>query len=75
MRYKVVPFIASVSSKEGAQTAAGQLEELINQMSSEGWEYVRLESVDTYIAGGGGCFGIGATPATSTSFSMAVFRK
>ena len=75
MKYKVVPFVANVSSKEGSSAAASQLESLVNQMSGEGWEYVRLESVETYVAGSSGCFGIGATPPKVTSFSMAVFRR
>jgi len=75
VKYKVVPFVANVSSKEGSSAAASQLESLVNQMSGEGWEYVRLESVETYVAGSSGCFGIGATPPKVTSFSMAVFRR
>lgn len=75
MQYKVVPFVASVGTQEGSAAAAGQLEELINEMAGQGWEYVSLESVETYVAGSKGCFGIGATPGVATSFSMAVFRK
>lgn len=73
--YKVVPFVASVGTMEGSQQAAAQLEALIQHYSQEGWEYVRLESVVTFIAGANGCFGLGATPGRTTSFSMAVFRK
>lgn len=75
MAYKVVPFVANLASKEGAKTTATQLEELINQMAKEGWEYVRLESVETYIGGETGCFGMGATPGKTTYFSMAVFKQ
>lgn len=75
MQYKVVPFTANVASKEGSQTAASQLEKLCNEMANQGWEYLRLEIVETYVAGSGGCFGIGAQPAVQTSFSMAVFKK
>ena len=73
--YKVVPFVASVGMLEGSQQAAAQLEALVHQYAQEGWEYVRLESVVTFIAGNNGCFGLGATPSRTTSFSMAVFRK
>jgi hypothetical protein len=36
---------------------------------------VRLEQVETHIAGTEGCFGIGAMPASSRAVSMAVFRR
>jgi hypothetical protein len=73
--YKVVPFVASIGINEGSQQAAAQLEGLVQSLAQEGWEYVRLESVATYVAGNNGCFGLGATPARMTSHSMAVFRK
>jgi hypothetical protein len=73
--YKVVPFVASIGTHEGSQQAAVQLEGLIQSMGQDGWEYIRLESVQTYVVGDKGCFGLGATPARMTSHSMAVFRK
>lgn len=72
--YQVVPFVASVGTNEGGAQAAAQLEALIKNYSDKGWEYVRLESVETYVAGSAGCFGIGATPAQLVSYSMAVFK-
>lgn len=75
MQYKVMPFVASVSNNQGSAAAATQLEGLVNQNSAQGWEYVRMESVQTVIAGTKGCFGIGATPAIMTVYSMVVFRK
>lgn len=77
MEYKVVPFVASIShtEKNKALVASTQLQALITQFSEEGWEYVRLESLETYIAGDNGCFGLGATPSRLTSVSMIVFKK
>jgi hypothetical protein len=77
MQYKVVPFIASTAHNEKNKTevAASQLETLITHFAADGWEYVSLESLETYIAGDNGCFGFGATPARTTSVSMVVFRK
>lgn len=72
--YRVVPFVASVGLHEGANQAAEQLESLIKSWSDDGWEYVRLESVATYVAGSSGCFGLGATPSQLVSYSMAVFK-
>ncbi|MEY2493931.1 MAG: hypothetical protein QOJ45_423 [Verrucomicrobiota bacterium] len=75
MTYKVVPFTASIASDANASAAAAQLETLIQSFTSEGWDYVRLERVDTFVAGTAGCFGFGATPSRSISIAMAVFRK
>lgn len=75
MNYKVVPFTANITSTDNASAAAAQLESLISSHTASGWEYVRLEHVDTYVAGTGGCFGLGATPGRSTSVLMAVFRQ
>lgn len=75
MEYKVVPFVASITQQDNAGKAAAQLQVLATEYAKEGWEYIRLESVETHIAGDNGCFGIGATPAKTTSVSMAVFRR
>jgi len=75
MQYKVIPFVATVQNSQGSEAAASQLQILIEQMSGKGWEYVRLESIETFVAGSNGCFGIGASPGGMTSFSMAVFKQ
>ena len=74
-KYKVVPFVASITQKDGASKAASQLQALVSMMSQDGWDYVRLESVETVIEGDNGCFGLGATPSSTISITMAVFRK
>jgi hypothetical protein len=75
MKYKVVPFTASIRSTSGASEAASQLQTLIDVNTAEGWEYIRLEHVDTYVAGNPGCLGFGATPGQTISIAMAVFRQ
>lgn len=75
MEYRVVPFSANIRSSEGASAASSQLQNLIDSHTSESWEYVRLEQVETNIAGSSGCFGLGATPSQTISVSMAVFRR
>lgn len=72
---RCVPFKASIGNAEGADAAASQLQSLIASQASAGWDYVRLEQVDTFVAGSKGCFGFGATPGVNTSIAMAVFRK
>lgn len=78
MKYKVVPFIGSIdqTKKGSTQHVAEQLEEIITKQNVEGWEYVRLESVSTWVAGDNGCFGIiGTKPGYSTSRQVIIFRK
>lgn len=76
MEYKVIPFVASIDSKNGNSThVAEQLEEIIKHHSNQGWKYVRLESVSTYVQPDTGCFGFGAKPGYSTSRQMVVFSK
>jgi hypothetical protein len=75
MEYKVIPFVASINSKGASSQSAKQLEDVIKTQSFEGWEYVRLESVSTYVQGSNGCFGLGGTPGYSTTYQMIVFQK
>ena len=75
MEYKVVPFMAQIAQHETTSTVANQLQSLINTHLAQGWEYMRLESVETQIGPSKGCFGFGATPGYVTTFKMAVFKK
>jgi hypothetical protein len=75
MTYKVVPFTAKIGNTDSASAAAAQLESVISAHAAEGWDYVRLEQVDTYVAGSNGCFGFGAVPGRSISIAMVVFRR
>jgi hypothetical protein len=76
MQYKVIPFVASIDHKKGTSGhVAAQLQKLIDSNVAEGWNYVRLESVTTYVGPDAGCFGVGAKPGYSTSMQMVVFSK
>lgn len=75
MSYKVKPFIAKVSNKGGADDVASQVQSFINQETTDGWEFVSCGNIDTVIEGSNGCFGIGATPSSSTSIMVLVFKK
>ena len=75
MNYKVVPFTAKITQKDTTANVAEQLQNLINEYAAQGWEYVRLESVDTQVTPDSGCFGFGAKPGYSTSFKMVVFKQ
>lgn len=76
MEYKVVPFVATANQQNmSSKNIAEQLENVIKTQSGEGWSYVRLESVSTYIQPVDGCFGIGQKPGYMTTYQMAVFSK
>lgn len=72
MNYKVIPFKADIVAGEGQSKAAGQLEQLINQQASDGWNFKRLENLQTtlttpgrpFVPGTNGCMGFGAVPGT-----------
>lgn len=76
MEYKVVPFVASIDHNKGtSKDVAEQLESVIKHHSDQGWKYVRLESVITYVQPDAGCFGFGAKPGYTTSNQMVVFNR
>lgn len=70
MSFKVVPFNAGIVRGEGSSKAASQLETLINEQETEGWDFRGLETLQTVITtpavagipGSSGCLGIGAKP-------------
>lgn len=75
MEYKVKPFMVKVSSNGSPSDVASQVQSYISQETSDGWEFVSCGNIDTQIAGNAGCFGIGATPVSSTSTMVLVFKK
>jgi hypothetical protein len=76
MEYKVVPFTATMDQKkETSGVVAEQLGKLIERYSKQGWKYVKLEGVSTYVQPDSGCFGIGAKPGYLASYQMVVFSK
>jgi len=76
MEYKVIPFTATLDQKkETTSVVAEQLQRLITKYTVQGWAYVRLESVSTYVQPDTGCFGFGAKPGYLASYQMVVFSK
>lgn len=76
MEYKVIPFVPSINrNKENSTEVAKQLEDIIKHHSNQGWLYVRVESVETFIKPDNGCFGLGAKPGYIESRQMIVFNK
>lgn len=75
MEYKVLPFNASLKRNDSADDAARQLQQLIDQQRSQGYDFVRLEDVTTNIEGTNGCLGFGAKPGYMVTVSVAIFKK
>ncbi len=75
MEYRVLPFNANLKRDDSADSAARQLQQLIDRQVAEGYEYVGLEEITTNVEGSNGCFGIGAKPGFTASVAVAVFKK
>jgi hypothetical protein len=50
--YKVIPFMGTVKSGEGADVAAMQLQHAIAEWVTKGWEFVQLGEVNIEIKPG-----------------------
>ena len=77
-QYRVVPFRASIQggmfSKDSIGTAAQQLQELINRVAGEGWDYVGIEQVNVSVAPG--CLAALLKQSHDTiAYDMVVFRR
>ncbi|KPH11905.1 hypothetical protein [Chryseobacterium sp. ERMR1:04] len=76
MEYKVIPFVATANHQNmNSSNIAQQLEDLIAAQTNQGWNYVRLESVSTYVQPITGCFGTETQKGYMTSYQMIVFSK
>ena len=75
MEYKVVSIIPVQGDKQTAKDVAQDLENVIKKYHAEGWEYVRVENLLTWVNPSGGCFGIGQTPGYNATRQMIVFKK
>lgn len=68
--------MALLDSKIGnSNHVAEQLESTIKTYTAQGWHYMGLESVTTFVQPDAGCFGLGAKPGYTTSNQMVVFKK
>lgn len=75
MEYKAVSIVPVQKEKEDGRHVAQNLEDLINKYNSEGWEYLRVESLKVWINPSGGCFGLGQTQGYYAERQMVIFRK
>jgi len=76
MKYKVVPLEPSLDMKASTtKDASDYLERFINHYENQGWKYIRVEVISTFVSGDNGCFGFGATPGYTTNKQMVVFSE
>ena len=51
-QYKVVPFKGSIEQGASVENIASQLEQVINQYASQGWEFCQVGDVDIEVRPG-----------------------
>lgn len=71
--YKVVPFHARIKDTQTSELVAQQLEVAINALSTEGWIYERLETVNVGVNPGCLSTFLGKGPG-ETQLHFLVFR-
>jgi len=75
MEYKVISINPVQKNNETGMQVALELEGIIKKYHVEGWQYVRIESLKTWVAGDSGCFGIGAKPGYYAERQVIVFQR
>lgn len=71
--YKVVPYVANITTNETTGTVAQKLELLINDFAAQGWAFESVEKFET-VVNDPGCFGINAKTST-TFFQLVIFSQ
>jgi len=73
-QYKVVPFIGQIKGGESAASVSSQLEGLVNQHASQGWEFYQLSDVRIEIRPG--CISaLLGSKVSYVSYNQLIFRK
>lgn len=75
MEYRVVQFTAQLSRGDNSKTVAEQMQAIIDDHLAAGWDYYRMDTVQAYIAGSSGCFGVGAEPGRIATYNVLVFSR
>ena len=75
MTYKLVPIYPNIANKQTTGDVVTKIEAIINREAGEGWQYMHMETVTTWVAGDTGCFGIGGTPGYNTNLQILVFKQ
>lgn len=75
MNYKSIPFTARITGQNTSRNVASQLQAVIDKQTRSGWEFVKIETVETFVAANNGCFGLGGNPAFFTTYSLIIFQS
>lgn len=75
MEYMVRSISPSLTEAGDKTIVANQIQEVIQKFTDEGWEYVGIEHLSTYVHGSKGCFGFGATPGRNITVQLIIFRR
>lgn len=73
-KYQVVPFIGKIKGKQSADEVSKQLESVIEQYSSQGWEFYQLADVSIEVSPGCLASLFGAKESYM-KFDQIIFRK
>jgi hypothetical protein len=55
-KYKIVPYVANITTKQTSQAVAESVEKIINDFATQGWIFDSIEKIETNISDPG-CFG------------------
>lgn len=73
-KFFIQPFVAQQVDEINPAAVAGQLQTMIDQFGSQGWEFYRIDSVDVWV--NPGCFSwLFGGRSNSTQLNLIVFRR
>ena len=75
MEYISIAFDPPVNRNNTTEQLASDLQRVITEQASKGWEFVGLQNHGTVVPGSRGCFGFGRADPYERTISLAVFRK
>ena len=75
MEIKVVPFVPQVTDVNPSASAATELQSLINNIQSEGWEFVNLSSMQTAVKPTGCNKSQNNGQASIVNIQLLIFKK
>jgi hypothetical protein len=73
--FKVVPFQAAISHYGTMHELAASLQIAIDLENADGWDFVQLQELTTWVDGSSGCFGIGAVSGHNRAIPVLIFKR
>jgi hypothetical protein len=75
MEYKAIAINPVQKDQTNDKQVAQDFEDLLQKYNAEGWQYIRTESLKTWVNPVGGCFGLGEKPGYYSEKQMVIFKK